>query len=197
MPVEYMPLGSFVDIMTGAPLSRAKKLAEGDELVKAKVLIPAAMAAGRIDDSLIATETVSKVKEDLFTKKGDIVVKASTPYDCSFIDEDHEGLLVTSFGFILRSNSQSLVDMRYLATFLGLDQTNKALQEMSKGMTIRLIKKRDIGDLMVPIPSAEEQARLAAIFIETQKHKEVCRAIVEKSELLLQSEFARLVIDSD
>lgn len=197
MSIEYMPLGSLVEIMTGAPMSRAKKIAEGDDPINAKTLIPAAMSDGRIDDSQLANETVSKVKCELFTKEGDVVLKASTPYDCAFIDKDHEGLLVTSFGLILRSGPQSLIDMRYLAVFLGLGQTSRELQGMSKGMTIKLIKKRDIGGLMVPVPIPEEQARLAALFEGTQRRKELCRAIAEKSDVLLQSEFARSVFDEN
>lgn len=193
MPCEKMPLGTLVDIKTGAPMSRAKKIAEGDEAITAKVLIPAALSNSRIEDDLLAEETVSKVKDELFTKEGDVVVKASTPYDCAFVDKKHEGLLVTSFGLILRSLPKSPVDMRYLAIYLGLEQTNRELQLMSKGMTIQLIKKRDLGDLLVPVPSAEEQARLARLFEETQKCKQICRMLAAKSDVLLQSEFYRSV----
>lgn len=193
MPFEKMALGALVDIKTGAPMSRAKKIAEGDKAMKAKVLIPAALSSSQIEDGLLAEETVSKVKDDLFTKAGDVVVKASTPYDCAFVDEKHEGLLVTSFGLILRSLPGSPIDMRYLAIYLGLKQTNKELQRMSKGMTIQLIKKRDLGDLLVPVPSAEEQARLARLFEETQRCKRLCRMLSEKSDVLLQSEFYRAV----
>lgn len=193
MPCEKMPLGTLVDIKTGAPMSRAKKIAKGDEAITAKVLIPAALSSSRIEDDLLAEEAVSKVKDELFTKEGDVVVKASTPYDCAFIDKKHEGLLVTSFGLILRSLPKSPVDMRYLAIYLGLEQTNRELQFMSKGMTIQLIKKRDLGDLLVPVPSAEEQARLARLFEETQKCKQICRMLAGKSDVLLQSEFYRSV----
>lgn len=193
MLCEKMVLGALVDIKTGAPMSRAKKIAEGDKAMKARVLIPAALSNSQIEDDLLAEETVSKVKDELFTRAGDVVVKASTPYDCVFVDKKHEGLLVTSFGLILRSLPGSPVDMRYLAIYLSLEQTNKELQLMSKGMTIQLIKKRDLGDLLVPVPSAEEQARLARLFEETQRCKQICRAVAEKSDVLLQSEFYRAV----
>lgn len=190
-------LDTLVDIMTGAPMSRAKKIAGDDDPVKVKVLIPGAMSSGRIDDSLIATEEVSKVKEELFLREGDVVVKASTPYDCVFVDKRHEGLLPTSFGLILRARSQDAVDMRYLAAYLGLESINKELQSMSKGMSIKLIKKRDLEGLMVPVPTLEEQARLGSLYENTQGFKELCRAISEKSSVLLQSEFYRTVLDND
>lgn len=193
MPCEKKTLGSLVEIKTGAPMSRAKKIAEGDRVVRARVLIPAALSSSQIEDDLLAEETVSKVKEELFTKAGDVVVKASTPYDCAFVDEKHEGLLVTSFGLILRPLPGSPIDMQYLAIYLGMEQANKELQLMSKGMTIQLIKKRDLGDLLVPVPSAEEQVRLARLFEETQRCKQICRMLAEKSDVLLQSEFYRTV----
>ncbi len=197
MACKTATLGSLVKIMTGAPMSRAKKIAESDEPINAKVLVPAAMSNGRIDDAQLVTERVSKVKDELFTKEGDVVVKASTPYDCVFIDRGHEGLLVTSFGLILRTASSAPLDMRFLAIYLSLEQTNKALQGMSKGMTIQLIKKRDIGDLLVPVPDLEAQLRLARLFECTQKRKELCRSMIEKSDLLLQSEFSRTIFDND
>ncbi len=197
MACKTATLGSLVKIMTGAPMSRAKKIAESDEPINAKVLVPAAMSNGRIDDAQLVTERVSKVKGELFTKEGDVVVKASTPYDCVFIDRGHEGLLVTSFGLILRTASSAPLDMRFLAIYLSLEQTNKALQGMSKGMTIQLIKKRDIGDLLVPVPDLEAQLRLARLFECTQKRKELCRSMIEKSDLLLQSEFSRTIFDND
>lgn len=197
MACKTAALGSLVKIMTGAPMSRAKKIAESDEPINARVLVPAAMSNGRIDDAQLVTERVSKVKGELFTREGDVVVKASTPYDCVFIDKGHEGLLVTSFGLILRPASHASLDMRFLAIYLGLEQANKALQSMSKGMTIQLIKKRDIGDLQVPIPDLEAQLRLASLFECTQKRKEFCRSMIEKSDLLLQSEFSRTIFDND
>lgn len=172
-------------------MSRAKKNARNDEHIEIKTFTSAAMSGNRIDDHQLVTEKVSRVKNDLYTKEGDIILKASTPYDCVFIDKAHKGLLVPSFCLILRSRPDAAVDMRYLAAFLGLSQTNKELQGMSKGMSIQLIKKRDLGGLMVPIPAPASQARLAALFESTQQRRELCRIIVEKSDLLLQSEFAR------
>ena len=195
MACEAVRLDSLVDIMTGVPISRAKKIAEGDTPTRTRVLNSGAMSAGRIDDALLTTEEVSKVKRELFLKENDVVVKASTPYDCAFVDKHHEGLLATSFGLILRAKPDARIDMRCLAVFLGLERTNRELQSMSKGETIQLIKKRDLGDLLVPLQPQEEQARIASIYESTQRRKELCRAISEKSDLLLQSEFSHAAFD--
>lgn len=174
-------------------MSRAKKLAVNDTHQKVQVLVPAAMSNGRIDDSLLVNEVVSNIKDELFTKTGDVVIKASTPYDCVYIDETHKGLLVTSFGLILRQGTDKTIDMRYLATYLGQKSTNQKLQSISKGISIQLIKKRDLEKLVIPLPPIDEQVRLAQLFESTQRRKELCYAIAKKSDLLLQSEFAKTV----
>lgn len=193
MAYELKMLGDFCRIMTGAPLSRAKKLASGDEGVSVQVLIPRAMEDGRIIDSELAQEKISKIKKDLFTKEGDIIVKASTPYDCVYIDKVHEGILVTSFGIILRAKSSDAVDMRYLITFLSQPHIKEKLQNMSIGVTIQLIKKAAISSLAVPVVSKKQQQKLAALYDNTQVRREQCLKLIEASEKLLKAEFSKTV----
>ena len=197
MLCENVKLSSLVDIKTGAPLSRAKKIGNNDTPYEVRVLTPAAMSGDRVDDSQLTTEVVSHINDDLFTRETDIVVKTTTPYNCVYIDKNYTGLLVTSFGLILRPHKGSKVDTRYLAAFLELKQTNQKLQAMSTGMGIQLIKKKDVEELMVPIPSQKELRYLSALFESTQRRKKLCRSIAHKSDLLLHSEFDRVINTTD
>ncbi len=194
MNCKLMELGSLVSIKTGAPMSRAKKIEKGDEISSVKVLVPGAMNAGQIDDKQLILEQISRVKNELFTQEGDIILKSSTPYDCVFIDKKNEGLLVTSFGLILRPLHPVKINMCYLAAYLELEQTNKELQALSKGISIQLIKKRDLSGLLIPVPSQEIQEQIAKIFKLIQNQKKLCREISNESDLLLHSEFANLII---
>lgn len=193
MTHKTMELGDLCNVMTGAPITRAKKLADGEAGTTVKVLTSRAMESGRIADSELTLETVSKVKESLFSKEGDVIVKASTPYDCVYIDKDHEGLLVTSFAIILRAKAKSPVDMRYLATYLNQPQAREMIQNLGIGETIKLIKKAAISRFDVPIIPKEQQARLAALFESTQKRKEHCLSLIAKSDELLEAEFTRTI----
>lgn len=195
MAHKKMKLGDLCSVMTGAPMSRAKKLSDGETGTEVKVLVPRAMEGGRIVDDEIVYEIVSKVKEGLFTKEGDVVVKVSTPYDCVYIDKPHEGILVTSFGLILRAKAKSGVDMRYLATYLNQPQAGEMLQALSKGVALRLIKRKDMTDLEIPVVSKAQQSKLAALFVNTQKRKEQCLQLMKKSDELLEAEFCRIVFD--
>lgn len=195
MACQMKKLGDFCTVMTGMPTGRAKKLAEGQVGTEVKVLSPRAMEDGRIVDSEIPLEFVTKVKEDFFTKEGDVLVKASTPYDCVYIDSEHEGMLVTSFALILRAKKGSALNMRYLAMYLNQPQARERLQELSTGVSIRLIKKTAIARMDVPVASKAQQDRLVALYVNTQVCKEQCMRMIQLSNKLLHAEFSHAVLD--
>lgn len=195
MAFETKKLGDLCTVMTGAPLSRAKKLAKGEAGTEAKVLTPRAMESGRIVDDEIVYEVVSKVKKDFFTRVGDVIVKTSTPYDCVYVDVSHEGILVASFGLILRKKKDSDVDMRYLVMYLNQPQTRKKFQNLSVGATLQLIKKATIEGLDVPVITQERQNRLAVLYENVQIRREQCLRIIAAGDELLGAEFSHVVFD--
>lgn len=194
MPAASQRLGALCSVKTGTPVSRAKRQIKGVPFHAARVLVPKAIESGRVVDQELVEKQVSAVKEDLFTRCGDVILKTSTPYDCAYIDCAHEGLLVTSFGLIIRPLSNASIDMRYLAAFLTLPQTQQLLQSESKGMTLQLLKKKDILDILVPTPSKSVQQLLADLFENTQKRKELYRLAEAKSDQLLFSTFDQMAM---
>ena len=194
MPAAYQHLGALCSVKTGAPVSRAKRQTKGVPFHAARVLFPKAIENGRVISQELVEAQVSAVKEDLLTHCGDVILKTSTPYDCAYIDCAHEGLLVTSFGLIIRPLPDADIDMRYLAAFLTLPQTRQLLQSESKGMTLQLLKKKDILDIPVLTPSKSVQQLLAELFENTQKRKELYRLAEAKSDQLLFSTFDQIAM---
>lgn len=194
MPAAYQHLGTLCSVKTGAPVSRAKRQTKGVPFHAARVLVPKAIENGRVISQELVEAQVSAVKEDLLTHCGDVILKTSTPYDCAYIDCAHEGLLVTSFGLIIRPLPDADIDMRYLAAFLTLPQTRQLLQSESKGMTLQLLKKKDILDIPVLTPSKSVQQLLAELFENTQKRKELYRLAEAKSDQLLFSTFDQIAM---
>lgn len=196
MPKAIKALGQLCSITTGAPISRVKKIKEGDTPFEAKILVPGAMKNGEIIEADLAIEQVANVKEEFFTHEGDIIVKASTPYGCAYVESCHEGLLTTSYSLILRPLSHQNLDMRYLYLFLNLPQSTQEMELMSSGMTIQLIKKKDLAAMPIPVLPLDEQKRLAALYAQTQNIKKLCRKIEEKNASLIEGELVRALFDN-
>ena len=95
------------EIITGV-LTRRVVWEEGNgdpSLLKSeKILVPKAINDGLIDHSLLQEVKLYKeVKDKFYTKKGDVIMKLSTPYDSCVIEkEEDEGLIVPSFSLIIR-----------------------------------------------------------------------------------------------
>ncbi len=194
---EEVMLGQLCSITTGALISRVKNIKDGDAAYQARVLVPGAIKSGEVVETELALERVGNVKEEFFTRNGDIIVKASTPYGCVYIDDDHEGLLTTSYSLILRPLPDSEIDMRYLYLFLSLPQSISEMERMSSGMTIQLIKKKDLAEMLIPVPDIHQQKYLADLCAQTQKVKRLCRMIEEKNNILVESEVTRVLFDGE
>ena len=153
-------------IKTGAPTSRAKRIPEGVEPKDVRVLLPRAMQGGAIIDDELAIEAVGEVKDENYTREGDVVIKLSTPYDSVYVDKAHESIMITSFGMVIRKKPEADIDMQYLSMFLNLPQTNSVLQAVSTGRSVAMamLKRQTVADIEVPLLPIERQQKLAELF---------------------------------
>lgn len=195
MDITTMKLEELCTIKTGAPTSRAKKIAEGVEPREVKVLLPRAMQGGAIIDEELAIETVGEVKEENFTREGDVVIKLSTPYDSVYIDKAHEGIMITSFGMVLRKKDDTELDMRFLSLFLNLPQTNSVLQAVSTGQSaaMAMLKRQTVADIEVSLLPLERQEKLASLSQIVRERKNQYERLIELDNELVTSQMIKSI----
>ena len=78
-------------IITGVLTRRVVYDGEDNDssLKEGKILVPKAIDDGLIDHSLLQRVKLDKeVKDKFYTKKVDVIMKLSTPYDSCFIDRE-------------------------------------------------------------------------------------------------------------
>lgn len=195
MDITTMKLEELCTIKTGAPTSRAKKIAEDVEPREVKVLLPRAMQGGAIIDEELAIEMVGEVKEENFTREGDVVIKLSTPYDSVYIDKAHEGIMITSFGMVLRKKDDAELDMRFLSLFLNLPQTNSVLQAVSTGQSaaMAMLKRQTVADIEISLPPLERQEKLASLFQVVRERKNQYERLIELDNELVISQMIKSI----
>ena len=199
---ERMPMNSktvrleeLCIIKTGAPTSRAKRIPEGVEPKDVRVLLPRAMQGGVIIDDELAIEAVGEVKDENYTREGDVVIKLSTPYDSVYVDKAHEGIMITSFGMVIRKKPEADIDMQYLSMFLNLPQTNSVLQAVSTGRSVAMamLKRQTVADIEVPLLPIERQRKLAELFQAVQERKRQYTRLIDLDEELVASQMTRSI----
>ena len=190
MKCETMKLEKLCSIKTGTPVSRAKAAASEEYVRPARVLIPRAMSEGSIVDEELAIEEIGEVKSELFTREGDVILKLSTPYDAVYIDGNHEGILVTSFGMILRAKEDAPLRMQYLSMFLNHPKTRFVLQAVSTGTSAGMatLKRRTVADIDIPLLPLGRQEKLAELFQAAKERNREYRRLIELSDELVASQ---------
>ena len=142
------------EIITGV-LTRRVVWEEGNgdpSLLKSeKILVPKAINDGLIDHSLLQEVKLYKeVKDKFYTKKGDVIMKLSTPYDSCVIEkEEDEGLIVPSFSLIIRKINPKY-NPYFVMAFLSSKCAWAQIKNSREGRMLSIISKESVAELDVP-----------------------------------------------
>lgn len=194
MSDRLISIGDCCKVTTGILLSRARALDENDKR-QVHCFTPKSMENGSIVDEEITCETISHVKESFFSREGDVLVKSLTPYDCVYVGKEHAGILVPSFAFILRAKPDSTIDMRFLTAYLNQPQTKKLIEANCAGSTLKSLKKHRFLELIIPLVSAEEQSKIAELYLRAEALKKQCLKTVQLTNQLLGAEFDQVIFN--
>lgn len=142
------------EIITGV-LTRRVVWEEGNgdpSLLKSeKILVPKAINDGLIDHSLLQEVKLYKeVKDKFYTKKGDVIMKLSTPYDSCVIEkEEDEGLIVPSFSLIIRKINPKY-NPYFVMAFLSSKCAWAQIKNSREGRVLSIINNLSVAELDVP-----------------------------------------------
>lgn len=170
-----------IQLIGGQIMSRVTaNIDKGEEGFRSvRVVIPKAIHPdGTIDakempEELLKTEPDSKK----MVKKGDIVMKLSTPYDAAIVDEDSEGGIVPSFCAIVKYGKD--IDPGYLLAFLNSEYCKDQLRLQVTGSIMTVLSVGKIANIMFPLPPLAEQKQIGNAFFETQNKLKLIRQIAD------------------
>ena len=169
-------------IITGVLTRRVVYDGEDNDssLKEGKILVPKAIDDGLIDHSLLQRVKLDKeVKDKFYTKKGDVIMKLSTPYDSCFIDrEEDEGLIVPSFSLIIRG-LKSDYDPYFIMAFLSSRYAWNQIERLRSGRTITILSNESAAELEVPEFKKLERERISERYKNYLEFKRMSSEIIE------------------
>ena len=169
-------------IITGVLTRRVVYDGEDNDssLREGKILVPKAIDDGLIDHSLLQRVKLDKeVKDKFYTKKGDVIMKLSTPYDSCFIDrEEDEGLIVPSFSLIIRG-LKSDYDPYFIMAFLSSRYAWNQIERLRSGRTITILSNESVAELEVPEFKKLERERISERYKNYLEFKRMSSEIIE------------------
>lgn len=156
-----------------------------------KTIVAKTISEGYINsDNIIINDYKKTLDKEKLTRKGDIVIKLSSPVYACLIDENNTGMLVSSFCAIIRNVKD--IDKRYLAAFLNSDICQQQLSISVAGSVANILSTGKLGDLEIPIPEPNKQIEIANFYEKTIKNRILLQKIIKLESEKLSSLIERL-----
>ena len=154
------------EIITGVLTRRIVYDGDTDSsLQEGKILVPKSISDGLIDHTLLQTTRLGKrVKEKFYTRKGDVIMKLSTPYDSCVIEKkEDEGLIVPSFSVIIRG-IRTPYDPYFIMAFLSSRRAWSQIERSRSGRALSIISNESVSELELPSFSETEMKDISTRF---------------------------------
>ena len=181
-----MKLGEIASVRSGLVLSR--KLARKNPVQRYRLLnLRSITPEGYIDmnetDVFDAKETLPG---EYLSQVGDIVIRLSAPYTAVLIDEESEGMVVSSNFVIVRTDPQVLLP-EYLYWLLNTSEVKHRMFENSSSNMLGAVKPKFFADYEItPLPIPEQQ-KIAAINSLAKAESKLLRQLANAKEQYYES----------
>lgn len=176
-----MKLGEIASVRSGLVLSR--KLARENPVQRYRLLnLRSITPEGYIDmnetDVFDAKETLPR---EYLSQVGDIVIRLSAPYTAVLIDEESEGMVVSSNFVIVRTDPQELLP-EFLYWLLNTSEVKHRMFENSSSNMLGAVKPKFFADYEItPLPIPEQQ-KIAAINALAKAESKLLRQLANAKE---------------
>lgn len=176
-----MKLGEIASVRSGLVLSR--KLARENPVQRYRLLnLRSITPEGYIDmnetDVFDAKETLPG---EYLSQVGDIVIRLSAPYTAVLIDEESEGMVVSSNFVIVRTDPQVLLP-EFLYWLLNTSEVKHRMFENSSSNMLGAVKPKFFADYEItPLPIPEQQ-KIAAINALAKAESKLLRQLANAKE---------------
>ena len=181
-----MKLGEIASVRSGLVLSR--KLARENPVQRYRLLnLRSITPEGYIDmnetDVFDAKETLPG---EYLSQVGDIVIRLSAPYTAVLIDEESEGMVVSSNFVIVRTDPQELLP-EFLYWLLNTSEVKHRMFENSSSNMLGAVKPKFFAEYEITTLPIPEQQKIAAINALAKAESKLLRQLANAKEQYYES----------
>ncbi len=179
--MEEKYLKEMVQTNVGMSISRIKEKSN-QEGIEQKIITPRAIQQNEIKDAELEIIKIENDDHKLRkTKKGDIIVKTTSPFDVVLIDEQHEGLFYNSFCIDMTVSSEEL-ESTYLFAFLNSKWIRNKLENKVRSYRTTPISKKDIEEIKIPILTKKQQKLIGKLYLNVMEKEKIWKRMIENEK---------------
>lgn len=181
-----MKLGDYANIRTGLVLSRKIASSKVQAHQYIALTLKAQTADGTIDhnstEKYFATELL---KQDYFTRVGDVLLRLSAPYTATCITDENKNLLVSAHFTIIRVEGDE-IDPAYLKWWL--TQNRKRFYQAASGVAIMgTISSGYVAEMKFSPPPIQQQRQAGQLLLLAQREQQLLDKLTDKKKILINA----------
>ncbi|WP_088186143.1 restriction endonuclease subunit S [Desulfosporosinus sp. FKA] len=182
--MRYLKLLEIANVQSGLVLNRKEAKDEASTICTYKRLnLRSLDENGKVDELTLDDYDASEILDEQFiTVKGDVIVRMFAPICPVTITEETSGLVIPSQLSTIRIKETSQVLPEYLRYYLSQDSVlNKILAEEG-WQSQRTIKISSIANLLIPLPTFDQQITIAKIVQANTKRKKLYQELIQQED---------------
>jgi len=152
------------------------------------------------NDGLISLENTKtfgekEINPKFILKKQEILFKAKSSYNAVTVFKGNNQNLVPSVHFFILNIKDKLkkeINPEYISWYLGEEKAQKHFKKLATGMAMPIVRKSDLEDLEVNIPSIEVQDKVAQVQQLFLKEKQLLEELIFIKEKQIKSILSKL-----
>lgn len=187
--MKKLMLSDIANVQSGLVLNRKEAKDEGSIFHTYKRLNLRSLGDdGKVDESSLDYYNSSEILDEQFiTTKDDIIVRMFAPICPVIITKETSGLVIPSQLSTIRIKDITQVLPEYFRYYLSQDSViNKILAEEG-WQSQRTIKISAIGNLMIPLPTMEQQILIAKIAQANVKRKKLYQELIQQEDAYISA----------
>lgn len=193
--MRYFKLSEITNVQSGLVLNRKEaKDAANIACTYKRLNLRSLDEDGNIDELSLDDYDASEIlDEQIITVKGDVIVRMFAPICPVTITEETSGLVIPSQLSTIRIKDSTQVLPEYLRYYLSQDSViNKILAEEG-WQNQRSIKISTITNLLIPLPTMEQQITIAKIVQANAKRKKLYQELINQEDAYISALINKII----
>ena len=138
-----------------------------------------------LDNSTVDEENLDGIdfenyRSKAIVKKGDVVISSRGSFRTGLVSLEAKNIIAASSVYILRLKKETVLP-EYLAIYLNSSEGQKQLIESATGAAIKTIRRSDLENISVVVPSIETQEKIIRLYHTSKKLQ---KALIIKMQLI-------------
>ena len=182
--MRYFKLSEIANVQSGLVLNRKEAKDEASIACPYKRLnLRSLDEDGEVDELSLDDYNASEIlDEQIITVKGDVIVRMFAPLCPVTITEETSGLVIPSQLSTIRIKDTTRVLPEYLRYYLSQDNVLNKMLADEGWQSQRTIKISTIANLMIPLPTMEQQITIAKIVQANSKRKKLYQELIQQED---------------